>query len=221
MHISREFFEQGTNHAPDPGFESGAVLHSYRSVATGAVDASRVVSSPVISGDYSLYVGVTTGPVATGVVTSLGWTLPVAPLSPWSVSVRTAYASANYRALMTLRFLDFGGAVLVSHDAIGVTGQAAPQLLAVANRIAPADAASLRLELRADMTVTGLAGGVYYDELVIVNGAAVREFFSGDSGNANWVGARMNSASERAGEAEEFAIIRTWVPPFFFEEPVT
>jgi hypothetical protein len=215
-----------TNWLPDPGFESGALIHGYRIVETGVTDTSRIVASPAISGDGSLRLSVSgnaTG-VKEGPLVRVGWRVRVdlaEPGSPWSAAAMADYITPALGARLALAFEDAAQVQLEQHF-VWLRGEVAPRArLKVEGKAAPEGTVWVRFELGLMAgAVPAQIGQAVCDECMLVDDDEVPEdFFDGDSGGAYWLGARYGSPSTLRNDAATLEEMRYWVPPYFYSRP--
>lgn len=212
------------NYFPNPRFEAGAMLvTASRYLGTGVVDNTAVVSSPTIKGSYSLAVGGTNpNNLTNATLTAPAWRFPAAAGDVWSAGALAGFIDVNLTALLSLKFLDAGGAQLTyaATQTPPSPGPGTPaQRVVVENQVAPVGTGWAELALRAQTSGVAAAGRVLWDEVMLCRGPVALPFFDGDSGGAEWLGPRWWSLSQRHGESDEMAVMKSWVPPYFFSDP--
>jgi hypothetical protein len=214
-----------TNRFQYPGFESGVLRADYYATLASVTNTSKVVTTPVISGDYSFRLSCSANANATtnSYLTGVGWHLPAAPGDVWSVSCHAGYLSnVNLLIRLVTVFRDAAKANLGSSTQVdsGFGGRT-PVELTVTTPAAPAGTAYILPHFQ--LVLVGPAGTVgegYIDNLMAVQNEALPDhWFDGDTGDAYWNGPRWASSSTEYEDGESFAEMREWVPNFFTSVP--
>lgn len=214
--IAAGYFDAVRNVIRDPGFESGVLFVDARSTKASVTDATAVVSAPALIGSYSLKLAASANGYGsvTDTLVAVGWRLPAEQNVPVFASALAAYATGP--ASIALEAFDGSGTsiCLVASSAVTSAGR---MTVAFA---CPDTAETVMLWARIGVSNVGDVPQAIFDEMLMCwNPPYMIDGFSGDSGGAEWSGARYFSDSLRVGEASAMETARDAMPEFYFSDP--
>lgn len=216
--------EASSNLHPDPGLGAGFLKLSTLSLNVDSFAQTTGITGAPTLVNNGLLLKVTANALAGDrdgePILSAGWSVPVSAGLNYSAGSLVTKHEGSVDAALFVTFINAANGVISAHSVVTPRPFATAYQLAL-TQLAPA------LSVRAQFVVSlaarsgvGVLGSALFANFMFSPSETLPTWFSGDSGGAEWTGARWNSTSRRRGSADAMEEIAEWVPPVFVSEDV-